>query len=102
MLLDYAEIYPTLPVRYYTFEYGDARGARITSTNLEESLWLTKLTWAFDLVYPLMTQNERALVEWNLLRSAANHLMQDLWGKSNHQVWHNAAIGLVGYAIYGA
>lgn len=76
-------------------------GARAHSQTLDEAVWLIPVAWAYDLLRgsDVLTAEERAVIENNLLREAAATIQRYDAGVSNWQSWHNAAIGAVGFAL---
>ncbi|MBN1511661.1 MAG: alginate lyase family protein, partial [Phycisphaerae bacterium] len=100
ILLRYAAFYATLPFRDIDGN-NTASGARVTAQTLDEAIWLIPLAIAYDAVadLPMFTDAERVDIEQNVLLRGAETISRNDAGRSNWQAWHNAAIGLIGYAI---
>ncbi len=101
ILLAYAD-------KYLTYEYHDKAkrtgaeaqaGGRATSQGINEAMWGIPLTWAYDLVYNALAQEERALIETKFLRPAAEVIMDNNEGRHNHQTWYNAGVGVIGFVL---
>lgn len=100
ILLRYAAFYSMLPFRDIDGK-NTASGARVTAQTLDEAIWLIPLAIAYDAVadLPMFTDAERVNIEQNVLLRGVQTIARNDAGRSNWQAWHNAAIGLVGYAL---
>lgn len=76
-------------------------GGRVLSQTLDESVWLIKIAWGYDLIASsgVLTPQEDLAIQHDLLVSATDTIKRNDAGKSNWQAWHNAAIAMVGRAI---
>lgn len=76
-------------------------GARAHAQTLDESIWLIPLAWAHDLLSDsgVLTGDERAKVERDLLRAAVDTIQRYDAGISNWQSWHNAGVGAVAFTL---
>lgn len=94
ILLTYAQQYKTYPLNI-------AYDGRVTTQTLNESPWLINLVWAYDLILSsgLLTDEERTLIEEDLLWNAVHVIERYRRGRSNWQAWHNAAIGAVAFVL---
>lgn len=100
ILAVYAAVYPTMPIRSHKGwpEVGSRSGGRVTSQTLNESDWVTRLAFGYDLIRDTMSAGERALVERDVLRSASDVVARRERSLGNWTVRHNAAhlaVGLV-------
>lgn len=114
ILLEYLALYPTYPLRDKygnTIKEPTASSARALAQPMNEAKWITYLSWAYDIVYPLLTPAERQNLETKLFRPSAELIMLNNEKGHNHQSWHNEGVGVVGfllqepryvkYAVYG-
>ncbi len=101
ILLAYADIYASYPIKDTNNRPNSTSGARVTAQTLDESGWLIPMAWAYDLIADsgVLNSAQRAHIEQDLLRAAAAIIGRYNAGKSNWQSWHNAAIGAVGFAL---
>ncbi len=100
LLLDYADAYESYPIHDTTG--GDSEsGARALSQTLDESGWLIRVAWAYDLIADsgVLSAADRDHIEQHLLRPAAAIIARHDAGTSNWQAWHNAAIAAAGRAL---
>ncbi len=100
ILAAYAAVYPTLPIRSHKGwpEVGSRSGGRVTSQTLNESDWVARLAFGYDLIRDTMSADERARVERDVLRSASDVVARRERFLGNWTVRHNAAhlaVGLV-------
>ncbi|TMM56728.1 alginate lyase family protein [Maribacter algarum] len=100
MLLQYAELYPTLPAHPKTRSY--ARG-KLFWQCLNDSNWLVYVSQAYDCVYDFLTKKERKNLEENLFRPFADWISvknpQFYNRVHNHSTWGNAAVGMIGLVM---
>ncbi|MBW2523805.1 MAG: alginate lyase family protein, partial [Deltaproteobacteria bacterium] len=100
ILLDYAAAYAGYPLHDTQGGLGGS-SARVLSQTLDESGWLVKMAWAYDLVAASgeLSAAEQTQVEQELLRASAATVMRHDAGRSNWQAWHNAGIAAAGRAV---
>jgi hypothetical protein len=91
ILLAYADIYASYPVKDTNNRANATSGGRVTAQTLDEAGWLIPITWTYNLIA------DSGVLD--LLRAAAAIIARDNAGMSNWQSWHNAAIGAVGFAL---
>lgn len=100
MLLEYAKLYPTLPLHPQTRSY--ARG-KIFWQCLNDSNWLVYTSQAYDCIYEWLTEDQRNLLENDLFRPMANFLSEgspQFFNRvHNHSTWGNAAVGMIGLVM---
>jgi len=96
ILLGYARCYsryPPSPERPF------GRG-RATFQSLDEAVWLIPLIRAYDLIRESMSPKDRRLVELDLIRPAAEHLVGEKYHRlHNIECWHNTAVGAAGLCL---
>ena len=96
MLLDYAKLYPTLPLHPQERSY--ARG-KLFWQALNDSNWLVYMSQAYDCVYDFMTPQERTVVEKDLFKPYADFIStgspQFFNRVHNHSTWGNVAVGMI-------
>jgi len=96
MLLEYAKIYPTLPVHPQTRSY--ARG-KLFWQCLNDSNWLVYVSQAYDCVYHYLSEKERKHLEKDLFRPFADFISvnnpQFFNRVHNHSTWGNVAVGMI-------
>lgn len=96
MLLEYAKIYPTLPVHPQPRSY--ARG-KLFWQCLNDSNWLVYTSQAYDCVYNYLTEKERSHLEKDLFKPFAKFISVDnpqFFNRvHNHATWGNAAVGMI-------
>lgn len=100
MLLGYAELIPTLRLFPNSKSYSPGK---LYWQALNDAMWLIHVVQAYDCVYYQFTDEERELVEQNVLKNMADFLSvgsPKMFNRvHNHGIWLNAAVGLVGYAL---
>ncbi len=101
ILLAYASVYSTYPIKDVNNRLNATSGARVTAQTLDEAIWLIPMVWAYDLIADsgALDAAVRARIEQDLLRAAAAVIARNDARQSNWQSWHNAAIGAVGFAL---
>jgi len=104
ILLAYADVYSSYPIKDTNNRANATSGARVTAQTLDESGWLIPITWAYDLIAEsgVLEAKQKTHIEQDLLRAAAAVIARNNAGQSNWQSWHNAAIGAVGFALEDA
>lgn len=102
MLLEYANLYPTLGEHPYK---GSPVPGQLFWQTLNESVWLVHTAMAYDCVRAHIDDSARARIENDLLLRVATFIENgtpanyDTFNKMhNHATWANAAVGLTGYA----
>ena len=100
MLLQYEEMYKTLPLHPKTRSY--ARG-KLFWQCLNDSNWLVYVSQAYDCIYDYLSKAERKKLENNLFRPFADHISVDspqfYQRVHNHSTWGNAAVGMIGLVM---
>ncbi|MGD7009993.1 heparinase II/III domain-containing protein [Metabacillus sp. 84] len=93
ILISYANHYPNYAKQ--------ARGGRLYWQTLDESVSMVDLAYTYDLLYDsgLMADQDLANIELNMLRPSAITISEYDMGRSNWQAWHNAAVGMIGFAL---
>ena len=102
MLMQYADLYPTLGEHPYK---GSPVPGQLFWQTLNESVWLVHTAMAYDCVRAYINSEDRAHIENNLLFPVAQFIEcgtpanYDTFNKMhNHATWANAAVGMTGYA----
>ncbi len=100
MLLQYAEMYPKLPVHPKERSY--ARG-KLFWQCLNDSNWLVYTSQAYDCIYDWLSKKERKTLEKKLFRPFADWISvknpQFYNRVHNHSTWGNAAVGMIGLVM---
>uniref|UniRef100_UPI00404A774B heparinase II/III domain-containing protein n=1 Tax=Flavobacterium sp. TaxID=239 RepID=UPI00404A774B len=100
VLLEYAKMYPTLPIHPQERSY--ARG-KLFWQCLNDSNWLVYVSQAYDCVYDFLSKKERQTLEKNLFKPAAHFLSvespQFFNRIHNHSTWGNVAVGMIGLVM---
>ena len=100
MLLQYAKMYPKLPLHPQERSY--ARG-KLFWQALNDANWLVYTSQAYDCVYDYLTKKERATIEKNLFKPYADFLSigspQFFNRVHNHSTWGNVAVGMIGLVM---
>jgi len=100
MLLEYAELYPTIGIHPKRKEQSPGR---LFWQSLNEAVWLVYSIQAYDMVVASLTNDERQKIETNLLRPMADFLsagQPETFNKiHNHGTWAVAAVGMTGYVL---
>ncbi|MFA9391005.1 MAG: heparinase II/III family protein [Prolixibacteraceae bacterium] len=99
MLLEYARIYPTLPEHPVKKSYAPGK---LFWQSLNEAVWMVYTSQAYDCIYDFLSENDRQLIENNLLFPYADFLSIEsvkVFNRiHNHGVWAVAAVGMCGLA----
>jgi hypothetical protein len=75
------ELLSAYAARYLSYPLHDKNGkdtvtaGRLTSQTLDESTWLIPVVWAYSLVRSTLSPEQRAKIETDLLRAAANTII---------------------------
>ncbi len=100
MLLEYAELYPTLGTHPKPKEQTPGR---LFWQSLNEAMWLVSTIQAYDNVASALSQEDRATIESQVLRPVAEYLSAGQPGTfnkiHNHGTWAAAAVGMTGYVL---
>lgn len=96
MLMQYADLYPKLPVHPQERSY--ARG-KLFWQCLNDSNWLVYTSQAYDCVYDFLTKKDRKHLEKNLFIPFANFISEgnpQFFNRvHNHSTWGNVAVGMI-------
>lgn len=96
MLMEYAKLYPTLPIHPQTRSY--ARG-KLFWQCLNDSNWLVYTSQAYDCVYDWLKPEERDVLENDLFVPFANFISEgnpQFFNRvHNHSTWGNVAVGMI-------
>ncbi|TBN03660.1 alginate lyase family protein [Hyunsoonleella flava] len=100
MLIQYAKMYPTLPVHPKPRSY--ARG-KLFWQCLNDSNWLVYASQAYDCIYDYLSSEERNKLETELFRPFADFISrgnpQFFNRVHNHSTWGNVAVGMIALAM---
>jgi oligo-alginate lyase len=100
VLLEYAKMYPTLPIHPQERSY--ARG-KIFWQCLNDSNWMVYMSQAYDCVYDFLSKKERTCLEKDLFKPAAHFLSvespQFFNRIHNHSTWGNVGVGMIGLVM---
>ena len=100
VMLAYAEVYPSWGLHPAKKEQSPGR---MFWQNLNESWWLVHASQSYGAIKGTLTDEQRELIETNLLRGIAEFLSDgspETFDKiHNHGTWATAAVGLTGFAI---
>lgn len=100
MLLEYADMYPTLPIHPTDRSYATGK---IFWQCLNDSNWLVYVSQAYDAIYDFCTLEERTKLEEDLFRPYADFLSTGnpkFFNRiHNHSTWGNAAVGMIGLVM---
>ena len=100
MLLEYAEMYPTLPIHPTDRSYATGK---IFWQCLNDANWLVYVSQAYDCIYNFCTVEQRAKLEKDLFRPYADFLSvgnPKFFNRiHNHSTWGNAAVGMIGLVM---
>lgn len=100
MLLEYAELYPTLGIHPTDRSYATGK---IFWQCLNDANWLVYVSQAYDCIYDFLTEEERDRLETDLFRPYADFLSvenpQFFDRIHNHSTWGCAAVGMIGLVM---
>jgi len=100
MLLQYAELYPTLDIHP---KHKEQTPGKLFWQSLNEAMWLVHTIQAYDMVFASLPKEDRAAIENKLLRPMAHYLSagqpQTFNKIHNHGTWAAAAVGMTGYVL---
>jgi len=99
-MMDYAQVYPSWELHPAQKEQSPGR---MFWQNLNESMFLLNVAQCYDAIKGMLSEEQRAKIETDLLRNMADFLSvgaPETFNKvHNHGTWATAAVGLTGYAI---
>lgn len=102
MLLEYAELYPKLPLHPQR-KIGKQNPGKLFWQSLNEAVWLVHTSQAYDLILASLTSVEKEKIEQGLLHPIVKFLSVDspeTFNKvHNHGTWTTAAVGMTGYVL---
>lgn len=100
MLLEYAQMYPTLGEHPKKKEQAPGR---LFWQSLNESMWLVYVIQGYDAIVDTLTAADRQTIETKLLRPMAKFLSLESPRTfnliHNHGTWATAAVGMTGYSL---
>ena len=100
MLLEYAKLYPTLGK--HPFSHKQAPG-KLFHQMLNETVWLTYTSMAYDCIYDWLDQATRDKIEKNVFRIIIDWFITENHHEfnriHNHGTWTVCSIGLIGYVL---
>lgn len=102
ILLAYAERYLTYPQHNNRGQIVKKGGGRVASQPLSEATWLVPVVQGADLIWDILSEDERRAVEEKLLRPALDETVLNHSTKPvihNIQCHRNSAVGLVGLLL---
>lgn len=103
MLLEYAKIYPGLPL--HPKRKAEQNSGKLFWQGLNDCVWLVHGIQAYDLVKESIDPKNREIIERDVFRSMAAFLSESEGGKDtfnkihNHGTWSVAAVGMTGYVL---
>lgn len=100
VLLTYATLYPTLPIRDHKTwpKPGGPSGGRVTPQTLNESDWVRVMAVGYELIRETLAPAEREQIERDILRNGSDVVAKRSRSLGNWTARHNAAhlaVGLV-------
>lgn len=102
LLLDYAALYPTLGLHPQRKVNAQNPGVFFWQS-LNEAVWLVNTIQAYDLIYNTLDEEDRSVIENQLLRPVALFLSEgqpSTFNKvHNHGTWATAGVGMAGYVL---
>ncbi len=100
MLLGYAELIPTIELHPNDKSYSPGK---LFWQALNDAMWMVHVIQSYDCVYHTLSENERSLIEKDVLKAMADFLSigsPKMFNRiHNHGIWLNAAVGLTGYTL---
>ncbi|WP_025739580.1 heparinase II/III domain-containing protein [Aquimarina pacifica] len=101
MLLQYAAMYPKLPLHPKSKENHPA--GKLFWQGLNESVWLVNTIQAYDLIYDTVNDEDRKIIEDQLFRNVVEFVSvdsKDTFNRiHNHGTWAVAGVGMTGYVL---
>lgn len=102
MLLEYAVLYPTLPL-HPARKMKSQNPGKFFWQSLNEAVWLVYTIQAYDLVYNALSASEIKKIEQGLLKPVALFLSEgqpSTFNKvHNHGTWATAGVGMAGFVM---
>jgi hypothetical protein len=103
VLLQYAQLYPTLPLHPQRKTDSVISAGKLFWQNLNESVWLVYTIQAYDAILPTLSKADREKIENGLFRPIVQFLSVDseeTFNKiHNHATWATCAVGMTGYVL---
>lgn len=100
MLLEYAKLYPTLG--RHPLAHNQAPG-KLFHQMLNETLWLTYTSMAYDCIYDWLDDTTRDRIEKNVFRIIVDWFITENHHEfnriHNHGTWTVCSVGLIGYVL---
>lgn len=100
ILLDYAELYPTLGIHP---EQSSSNKGKLFWQGLNEAWWLVYVIQGYEVVRPDLSEIERSKIETGILNPMADFLStgspQTFDRIHNHATWATTAVGMTGYVL---
>jgi hypothetical protein len=100
MLLQYADLWPTLPKHPMA---GPESYGRLFWQSLNEAVWLVHATQAYDCTIGWISAEDRKTIEEKLFRPMAYYFVQEHRSEfdriHNHGTWTATAVGMTGYLL---
>ena len=100
MLMEYCEMYPTLPIHPTNRSYATGK---IFWQCLNDANWMVFTSQAYDCIYDYLSESERTKLETELFIPYANFLSEEnpkFFNRiHNHSTWANAAVGMMALAM---
>lgn len=100
MLMEYARLYPTLPL--HPVQKSNYRG-RLFWQGLNECVWLVNTSQAYDCVYDYLSDTDRNFIETNLFKPMVKFIAIDnqrtFENIHNHGTWAVAGVGMISYVM---
>lgn len=103
MLLEYAKIYPDLPL--HPKRKAEQNSGKLFWQGLNDCVWLVHGIQAYDLVKESIDSKNREIIERDVFKSMAAFLSESEGGKDtfnkihNHGTWSVAGVGMTGYVL---
>lgn len=95
VLSEYAKRYDSYPVHGRNAGQG-----RVMGQSLDESVWSIPAAWAYDAIRDGLDNEQRSLIESQLLRGLGDHLLTQLWTRiHNIQCWHLAGLATLSVVL---
>ena len=102
MLLEYAKLYPTLPL-HPKRKMGKQNPGKLFWQSLNEAVWLVYTSQAYDLILSSLSKTDKTTIENGLFRPVVKFLSvesPETFNKiHNHGTWTTAAVGMTGYVL---
>lgn len=100
MLMEYARMYPTLPL--HPVQKSNYRG-RLFWQGLNECVWLVNTSQAYDCIYESLSTSDRKFIETNLFKPMVKFIAIDnqrtFENIHNHGTWAVAGVGMISYVM---